>query len=233
MFVGHLAVAFASKRASPTTSLGWFVAAGTTADLLWPVFLLVGIERVSIVPHAMAFNSLVFDSYPWSHSLLMLMVWGVLLAVFAHWCGVARTGAVFIAILVVSHWLLDYITHAPDMPLWPGSSPRLGLSLWNSTAGTLAIEGMLWVGGLAVYLRQRRPRGWPGVVLLWSLVVICTVMWAAGPWTPPPPSARSLAWFALAGWIIVPWAAWADHYYVPRSDAGSADYPAPAMVSQP
>jgi hypothetical protein len=210
MFVGHLAVAFASKRVSPSTSLAWFVAAATTLDLLWPCFLLAGIEQVHIVPGATVFNPLVFDSYPWSHSLLMASVWGLALAGLARARGIEARGAALIGALVVSHWVLDFVTHAPDMPLWPGRSPRLGLGLWNSIAGTFVVEGVMWATALVLYLRGRRARSWVGRIALGSLVVLCTLMWASGPWAAPPPSARFLAWFALVGWIMVPWAAWVE-----------------------
>jgi membrane-bound metal-dependent hydrolase YbcI (DUF457 family) len=215
MFVGHLAVAFAGKRLRPEVSLGWYVAAATTLDLLWPLFLLAGIEHVRIVPGATAFTPLVFDSYPWSHSLVMALVWGVLLAFIARRRGVDQRAARLIALLVVSHWVLDFVTHAPDMPLWPGSSPRLGLGLWNSIPGTLIIEGAMWLGALFLYLQNRRATDWRGPVALWSLVIITTVTWAFGPWSPPPPSPRMLPLFGLIGWLLVPWSAVADRHYRP------------------
>src|SRR5919106_2776987 len=77
MFIGHFAVAFAAKRIAPRTSLATLVAAAAFVDILWPIFLLLGIERVRIEPGNTAFTPLAFESYPWSHSLLMGMVWGV------------------------------------------------------------------------------------------------------------------------------------------------------------
>lgn len=220
MFVGHLAVALAGKQASPKTSLGWFVAAATMLDLLWPIFLLAGIEHVRIQPGATAFTPAVFESYPWSHSLLMSVAWGLLLAGLARWRGVEPRATWLIAILVVSHWVLDFVTHAPDMPLWPGNSPKFGLTLWNSIPATLLIEGALWVACLTMYLRQRRARSWVAVLALWSLLLVVTALWVMGPFAPPPPSVRTLAWFALVGgWITVPWAAWADRGYVERANA--------------
>lgn len=219
MFVGHLAVALAGTRVSERTSLGWYIAAATALDLLWPIFLLAGWEHVRIVPGATAFTPLVFDSYPWSHSLLMAAGWGLLLAALARWRGVDSRGVWLIAALVVSHWVLDFVTHAPDMPLWPGNAPRYGLGLWNSIPGTFAVEGLLWVACLTLYLRARRARNWMGAVALWSFVLISTVMWAAGPWSTPPSSERALGWFALIGWIIVPWAVWADRGHVVRGAA--------------
>ncbi len=222
MFVGHLALAFAAKRARPRASLGWYIAATTTLDLLWPIFLLLGIERVSIQPGAMAFNPLVFDSYPWSHSLLMAAVWGLALAVLARWRGVPAGAAKLIGALVVSHWVLDWLTHAADMPLWPGG-PRFGLGLWNSVPGTLAVEGLLWVAGLWLYLAPRRRTSWIGPVALWSMVLVTTAMWASGPWSPPPPDPQALALFALIGWLLIPWSAAADrHYMVHRTVADAS-----------
>ncbi|MEO8482838.1 MAG: metal-dependent hydrolase [Acidobacteriota bacterium] len=218
MFVGHVALALATKRARPSLSLGWFVAAVTMADLIWPVLLLAGVERVRIGPGAIgatAFTPLVFESYPWSHSLLMLAVWGVLLGVVARWRSRATaTDAFVLALLVMSHWALDYITHAPDMPLWPGASPHVGLGLWNSIGGTLIIEGAIWIAGLTIYLRGQRSTA-VGVLAFWSFVVVCTAMWASGPWSPLPSSAQALGWLALIGWIMVPWAAFADRYFRP------------------
>ncbi len=213
MFVGHLAVALAAKRALPSASLGWYVAAVTTPDLLWPLFLLAGTERVRIVPGATSFTPLVFDSYPWSHSLVMTVAWGLVLAALARWRGVDSRAAQLMVPLVVSHWVLDVVTHAPDMPLWPGGGPKLGLGLWNSIPGTLAVEGAMWIAAIALYLRGRRAAGWGGAAAFWSLVVVTTLLWASGPWTAPPRSPQALAWFALTGWIVVPWAAWADRRY--------------------
>ena len=210
MFVGHLAVGLAAKQRVPDVNLGWFIAAVTLLDLIWPILVILGVETVTIAPGATAFTPLVFDSYPWTHSLVMAVVWGLLLAILARMRGVPASVGPLLVMLVVSHWVLDVISHAPDMPLWPGNSPRLGFGLWNSIALTLLVEGAIWVGGIVIYLRAKASRGerpgWP----FWSLIGLCTVMWITSPFQPPPPTVRALGWFALVGWIVVPWAAWAD-----------------------
>ena len=207
MFVGHLAVALAAKRVAPAAGLGWLMAGVTMLDLVWPVFVLMGIEHVRVVPGATAFTPLVFDAYPWSHSLIMAVAWGALLAALARWRGVAASAGLLVA-LVVSHWVLDAASHAPDMPLWPGPSPRFGLGLWYSIPLTFVVEGALWLTAIVMFLRMRpAPKG---RVAFWSLVAVVTLMWITGPWSPPPPSTRALGWFALIGWTIVPWAALAD-----------------------
>src|SRR5262245_49158462 len=149
MFVGHTAVALAAKRGARGTSLGLLVIAAFALDVLWPVFLLAGIEQVRIAPKATAFNGLEFVSYPWSHSLMMSMCWGACAFAIARWRGKPARVGLLLAALVVSHWVLDFVSHAPDMPLWPGRSPRLGLGLWNSIAATLVVEGTLFALGIA------------------------------------------------------------------------------------
>src|SRR5215813_3149567 len=210
MFVGHLAVALAAKRTAPSVNLGWLMAGVTALDLVWPVFVLTGLEHVRIVKGATAFTPLVFDSYPWSHSLVMSFAWGVLLAAVGRWRTAVPITGLLVA-LVVSHWVLDFASHAPDMPLWPGSSsPKLGLGLWYSIPATLIVEGAMWIVGIVLFLRMPGPLTVGAKIAFWSLVVVCTVMWASGPWGPLPPSERALGWFGLIGWLIVPWAAMGD-----------------------
>ena len=210
MFVGHLSLALGAKKAAPTVNLGWLIAAVTMLDLVWPVLVIAGVEHVRIQPGATAFTPLIFDSYPWSHSLVMSVVWGVVLVVIARARHVPSSASALLVALVVSHWVLDFVTHAPDMPLWPGNSPRFGLALWNSIPGTLIVEGVMWLTGIAIYQRIRPSQTTKARVAFWSFVAITTVMWASGPWGPPPPSPMALGWFALIGWIIIPWAAVAD-----------------------
>ena len=214
MFVGHLALALGAKRSAPKVNLAWFVAAATALDLVWPIFVIAGIEQVSIVPGATAFTPLVFDSYPWSHSLLMAGVWGVVLGAIAKWRHLGRVAIRIIFVLVLSHWALDFVSHNPDMPLWPSgssaSSPKYGLGLWNSIPATYLVEGAMWLGAIVVYLSGRPLRGGKSKLAFWSFVGVTTVMWAVGPYGPPPPSAVALGWVALIGWVTIPWAWAAD-----------------------
>jgi hypothetical protein len=208
MVVGHLALGLSAKRATRDTSLVWLLIAPNFVDLLWPIFLLAGLERVRIDPGNTAFTALAFDYYPWTHSLLMGVVWGVVLGGLARLSGVSRTGAAIVGALVVSHWGLDFITHRPDLPLSPWTAGLYGLGLWNSIAATLVVEGLLWIAGMAAFLSTWRLRGWNGQIAFWSFVVFITLLWASGPFTPPPPDPHTLASMAMFGWIMVPWAWW-------------------------
>jgi hypothetical protein len=210
MFVGHLAVAMAAKKVDRTTSLVWYLAAANLVDLIWPILLLAGVERVQIDPGNTIFTPLDFELYPWTHSLLMGVVWGGLLGLAASRFGVSKAGAITIAALVPSHWLLDFLTHRPDLPLVPWGGGVYGLGLWNSLAGTLLVEGALWALSIALFLSVNRVQGWKGHLALWSFVLVSTFLWVSGPFSPPPPDAGSLAYFALIGWIILPWGWWIE-----------------------
>jgi hypothetical protein len=215
MFVGHAAVALAGKARAPRVSLGVLFAAAFGLDLLWPLLVLLGVERVRIDPGNTAFTPLAFDAYPWSHSLLLVLLWSALAGAVVMWRR-GRAAGVLVALLVVSHWALDVSSHRPDMPLWPGVSPLVGLGLWNSIAATLLVEGALFAAGIAIYLRTTRAQDRVGAVAFWSLMGLCAVIWISGPFSPPPPGARAVALAGLALWLLVLWAAWADRHRRPR-----------------
>src|SRR6188472_351869 len=128
MFIGHFAVAFAAKRAAPAVSLGTLFLACQFADLLWPNLVLAGVEHLAIAPGITAVTPLDFQSYPYSHSLLALAIWAALAAVvYKLFRGATPLGALLVvAGLVLSHWVLDVISHRPDMPITIGSDTKLG-----------------------------------------------------------------------------------------------------------
>lgn len=209
MFVGHLAVALAAKRAEPRAPLGALVAATFGLDLIWPVLLLAGVEQVRIDPGNTAFTPLDFVHYPWSHSFSMAVVWAVIAGrASASWLKHAKAGLV-IGLVVLSHWILDFITHRPDLPLWPGG-PVMGLGLWNSVAATLAVEGALFAGAIVLYARATRPTRIVGRWALWALIIFTAAIWLSGPFSPPPPSPTAIAVVGLLMWLFPLWAWWID-----------------------
>jgi membrane-bound metal-dependent hydrolase YbcI (DUF457 family) len=216
MFVGHLAAALAAKPAEPRVPLGVAVAAAFGLDLLWPLLLLLGVESVRVNPGDTAFTNLAFDSYPWSHSLLLVLVWAALAGWMA-WRGLLTVRAgIVVGALVVSHWVLDALTHRPDLPLWPGG-PRVGLGLWYSIPATIVLEGTLLAVGVWLYLRATSPRDRVGRWALAGMIVLATVIWITQPWSPPPPSATAVALGAMALWLFPPWAHWIERHRAPRS----------------
>jgi len=222
VFIGHYALGFAAKRAAPRTSLGHLFIAPSLADLLWPFFVLLGWEQVHIVGGSNPFLILWFDSYPLSHSLLMLLVWGAVYGFLYR----ARTGdkraAIVIALLVVSHWVLDFVTHRPDMPLYPGG-PKVGLGLWNSASGTVIVETAMLIAGVAIYIRTTRARDRIGGWGLWALVLLLALGYYGSLFTPPPPSTNALAIGGIIfGWVFVSLAWWVDRH---REVAAVSVYP--------
>jgi hypothetical protein len=209
MFLGHFGVALAAKKVAPKASLGTLVFAAQFADLLWPVLLLAGFEQVRIVPGLMAASPFDFTSYPISHSLVAQLGWGAILGI-AYFL-LKRDGrtALIIGSLVPTHWVLDFIAHRPDLPVYPGG-PKYGLGMWNSVPLTILVEYLLFAAGIAVYVSATRAKGRTGNLALWSFLGLLGVLYPASMFGPPPPSVQALAWSALAIWLTVPWAAWAD-----------------------
>jgi membrane-bound metal-dependent hydrolase YbcI (DUF457 family) len=212
MFLGHFGVAFAAKRLTPRASLGALTFAAQFLDELWPILLLLGVEQVRIVPGLMAANPLDFVYYPYSHSLLMAMVWGILVGVAYFLLTRYGRGAWIMGALVVSHWFLDLPMHRSDLPLWPGaSSPKVGWGLWNSIPATYVIEFAIYAIGIAIYLRATRARNRIGRWGPWAYILVLAILYVMSNGSPPP-SERALAWSALGIWLFVPWAWWVDKH---------------------
>ncbi|HEY0593334.1 MAG TPA: hypothetical protein VGF40_16295 [Thermoanaerobaculia bacterium] len=212
MFIGHFGAALGAKRFAPRSSLGALVLAAQFIDLLWPILLLAGLETVAIRPGITRVTPLDFEHYPLSHSLVMAAAWGVLLA-FLYWLvSKSARGAVVVGLLVPSHWLLDLLVHRPDLPLAPGDSPKVGLGLWSSPAATIAVEGAIFLAGLALYARTTRARDRIGSAALWTLILFLLLIHAANFLSPPPKRWEQIAWVGNAQWLLVLWAWWADKH---------------------
>ena len=223
MFLGHFGLGFGAKKVVPSVSLGTLFLAAQFADLLWPTLILLGVEHVEVKPGVTAVTPLDFVGFPYSHSLLALCIWGVLFG--GIYMAVRRSrlsAAITLALLVVSHWILDYITHRPDLALMPGGATRLGLGLWSSVAGTVLAECGLFGLGVLLYTRSTTPRDRVGSVGLWSLVAFLFVVYLASTFGPPPPSASAVVWAAEAMWLLVAWAYWVDKHRLPKANYRNA-----------
>jgi hypothetical protein len=215
VFLGHFAVGLAAKRANPRVPLSaWFMAV-QLVDLIWPFMLLLGLEHVRIVPGITAFTPLDFYDYPITHSLVGGTGWAVIFAGLSYLKRRARPAdradaravAILFAACVLSHWVLDAISHRPDVPVLP-HGPYLGLGLWNSVPATLAVELTMFAIGLAMYVGT----GAAGVrrISFWLLIGFLFVAYFAAAFGPLPPDANALAWSAMLMWLLIPWARWAD-----------------------
>ena len=217
MFIGHFAVGFAAKKFAPRTNLAILIAAPIFLDMLWPFFLLLGWEQVRIAPGNTRFTPFDFVSYPWSHSLLMAIVWATAFALVYQLLARYWPGTVAIWIGVVSHWILDWITHRPDMPLYPGG-PRYGLGLWNSIAGTMIVEFVMFALGIWLYVRTTRARDRIGQYAFLAYVALLLAAYIGDRFGAPPSTVAQIAWPGIIAIIIMtPWAWWFDRHRVLRS----------------
>ena len=213
MFIGHFAVAFAAKKAAPRASLGTLVVAAAFLDVVWPVLVLLGVERLRIVPNFTAVNPLDFTYYPWSHSLAMTIVWSFAFGLVYFAVSRDRAGAFWLALVVASHWVLDFVSHVPDMPLYPGGSEKVGLGLWRSIPATFAVEGLLFVAGIALYVQATRSKDRVGSIAWWAFVILLLALYIPGPWASRPPSGSAVAILGIIALLIFgPWAYWIDRH---------------------
>ena len=215
MFIGHFAVGFAAKRWAPRTSLAVLLAAPLVADILFQVLVLAGIERASLYSGPTPFLQLSLDAYPWSHSLMMDGVWALGLGG-AVWARTRdRTAALVVAIGVLSHWVLDWITHRPDMPLWPGG-PEVGLGLYYSVRGTVVVESLMLAVGVALYVAATASRDRIGQIALAGFVAFLAVAYVGSVMAPPPTRLTPVLWVGvIATPVWLGWAWWFDRHREP------------------
>ncbi|MBK9090071.1 MAG: hypothetical protein IPL90_13870 [Holophagales bacterium] len=212
MFVGHFGVGFAGKAVAPRASLGTLFLAGQFIDLLWPTLLLLGLERVEIRPGITRVTPLDFVSYPISHGLLSVGIWGLLFAGVYQLARRYAVGTATMLVAVVSHWFLDLLTHRPDLPLSPWSATKVGLGLWDSLPATLLVELAIFGGGLILYLRATKAVDRTGSIALWGLVGFLLLIYAANLFGSTPPGVKAIAWAGHAQWLLVAWAYWVDRH---------------------
>lgn len=213
MFIGHFALAFGAKKYAPQLSLGILFLACQLADLIWPNLVLLGIEKLAIEPGITVMTPLNFLHYPYSHSLLALLLWGAVFALLYSTLRRAGTrAAIVIGLLVFSHWVLDVITHQPDMPITLSDSSRIGLGLWNYPVLAVGLELLLFASGVWLYVDSTRATNRRGSIGFWALIAFLLVVYAANIFSPPPPSSIAVAWSAQALWLIIAWGFWVDYH---------------------
>lgn len=205
MLAGHVATALLARPQVRESATGTFVLAAVLADLLAFVFVLIGVERIEFLDGRGAARYFHPLEISFSHSLIAAVVYGGLLAVALTALGYRRRAGAVAALLVVGHWVLDVISHPPDMPFAPGVSAHVGLGLWRSIPATVVVEGGLWLAALVVFARGAK--GSVGRrVLYWGGALLVTIVWFGNVAGPPPPNPSiapltSLIMFAL----IVAW----------------------------
>lgn len=212
MFIGHFGLGFAAKSTAKKTSLGTLFLASQFVDLLWPSLLLIGVESVKISPGATKLTPLDFTHYPFSHSMLTVIIWSALFGLIYFTINRSVFPAIICAILVSSHWLLDFLTHQPDLLLHPGGTTKIGLGLWNFPSLAICIELLIFAGGLFLYLRTTKSSDKIGSFGLWALVIFLFIIFLGNSFGPPPPSIDAIIWTSQAQWLLVAWGYWIDRH---------------------
>lgn len=212
MFIGHFGIGFGAKSAAPKVSLGSLFVAAQFIDLLWPTLLLLGLEKVRVVPGATVVTPLVFEHYPISHSLIAVLGWAGLVGTIHFALKRQRIAALVLGALVISHWALDAIVHQPDLPLYPDSAAMVGFNAWSSLPITLIIEGSLFAFGVWLYSRATTPDDTIGRWGFAALVIFLIAVYAGNLFGAPPPSAEAIAWVGQSQWLLVLWGYWIDRH---------------------
>ncbi|MGI4751621.1 MAG: metal-dependent hydrolase [Janthinobacterium lividum] len=212
MFIGHFGLSFAAKKVAPQVGLGTLFIATQFADLLWPFLLVLGVEKVAIVPGYTKTNAFDFLFFPYTHSLLMGFAWGALLGS-VYWLFKRDSrGAVVIGLCVLSHWFLDLVVHVADLPLTPFSGYKVGLGLWNQVLITLTIEAILFFTGAYIYGTFTKARNKTGKWAFWVLVILLFLLQLSNTFGPTPPDSVSILFFSfeILTAVIVLLAHWVD-----------------------
>jgi hypothetical protein len=212
MFIGHFAAALGAKKAAPKVSLGTLVASAQLVDLLWPVFLLLDIEHARIDPGNTAMTPLDFYDYPISHSLVAALGWSLIAGCAYFVLRRDRRSALVVGLCVFSHWILDFFTHRPDLPLGIGHSVFFGLGLWNSFIPALIIEISIFILGIALYAGATKAHDKIGSYGFWSFAFVLLAVHLINVFGPPPPTISAIAVAGNAMWLFVLWAYWVDRH---------------------
>ena len=207
MFIGHYALGLASKKIDKAPSLAVMFIAVQLLDLLWPVFVLLGIETFEVDPGNTKMTPLNFTHYPYSHSLLMSLVWGLLFGLIYYAITKNKKGSLLLFALVFSHWVLDFLSHRPDLPMSPFSGIKLGLGLWNHPIVESVLEIGIFVVGAVLYYNSVKPKR---NIAFWALIVFFLIIHIMNIFGPPPPGTEMVAWTANSMWLFVLWAWWIE-----------------------
>ncbi len=113
-------------------------------------------------------------------------------------------------VLVISHWLLDWLVHIPDLPLTPFSDFKTGLGLWTYKTVELIIELLMFAGGVYLFLQNRQSYSKKTNIITWSLIIFLLVIHIMNTFGDAPPSIKAVAVVGLSQWLIVAWGYWAD-----------------------
>ena len=206
IFIGHFGLGLALKRADKTLSLGLLFIAVQLPDLIYGFTLLTGVEKISFVAGANPLTSAEYIFFPYSHSFVAtlllagLVVLIFLIAPFKSNLSKSKT-ALVMATAVLSHFILDAITHVPDLDLLGNGAYKIGLGLYNYPIASYIIEALLLITGLWIYLRSTKSIGFRGKYGLPVLGVVLLILNAVSTFGPPETNIEYFAITMLAVYL--------------------------------
>lgn len=212
MFIGHFGLSFAAKKAAPKVSLGTLFIATQFVDILWPFLLVFHVEKVAVVPGYTKTNAFEFLYYPYTHSLFMGVVWGLVTGAVYWLFKRDKQGAIVIGLCVLSHWFLDLIVHVADLPLTPFSDYKVGFGLWNNVALTLIVEILIFLAGAYLYATYTKAKNRIGKWGFWGLVILLLVVHLGNTFGPAPSGSIMTLFvsFVVMMTVIISLAYWVD-----------------------
>jgi hypothetical protein len=210
MFVGHYGASFLAKKADDSIPLWVLFLAVQLLDVVWAPLVLLGIERVRIVPGFTGTNPLDLYYMPFTHSLVAAVAWSAAAAIaYRLWTGMSgragrgSRGAVLVGIAVFSHWVLDFVVHRPDLPLYDDTA-KVGLGLWDRPLTAFGLEAAHMLLGMRLYLARRPERGVGMVVFSLVMLGVQALVFFG----PPPASGSQVAATALASYVVFALVVW-------------------------
>ena len=210
MFIGHFGVGFAGKKFDKSASLGTYFMAAQWIDLIWPILLLLGIEKAEIKPGISSVSPINFTYYPFTHSLFGVIVWAVLFGMIYFLIKKKSRTAIILGMLVLSHWFLDLLVHVPDLQIFPGYNLKVGFGIWNNLSATIILEGLIFTLGVYFYYKTTKTKNKVGTYSLIGLIAFLIVMYISNLVGPPPPTIEMIGIVGNAQWLIVLWGYWID-----------------------
>jgi len=157
-------------------------------------------------------NALEFLYFPYTHSLLMGAVWGVVVGALYWLLKKDKRGAVIVGLCVLSHWFFDLVVHTADLPLTPFSDYKAGFGLWNYVVVTMIVETLIFLTGTYIYATFTKAKNKSGKWGLWTLVTFLLAFSFYNTFAPPPPDSVTILFYSLIilMGVIIGLAYWVD-----------------------
>ncbi len=203
MFIGHYAPSMLGGATGKIKLWQVFIAA-QLVDFAWAGFNLAGIEKTRIVEGFAGNSPLDLYYMPYTHSLLMSIVWAVLAGLVFGFVfrKQAKAGAVLFGLIVLSHWFMDLIVHKPDLTLLL-EGQKYGFGLWEKPFLAATLELGLFIMATIWYLSKTVPANKWGKYYPILFIGLLSAIHAIGQKMPAPETTNEFAVSALFSYSLL------------------------------